>query len=52
MYLRRTSLNGRTCFIIYPGMSCLIDKRMLHGREQLDFSRAAADPAIVGQLEK
>jgi hypothetical protein len=42
----------RTCFIIYPGMSCQIDKRMLHGREQLDFSRAAADPAIVGQLEK
>jgi hypothetical protein len=33
-------------------MSFQIDKRMLQGREQLDFSRAAADPAIVGQLEK
>jgi hypothetical protein len=39
-------------FIVYPGMSFRIDKRMLQGREQLDFSRAAADPAIVGQLEK
>ena len=27
-------------------------KRMFQGREQLDFSRAAADPAILGQLEK
>jgi hypothetical protein len=39
-------------FIVYPGMSFRIDKRMLQGREQLDFNRAAADPAIVGQLEK
>jgi hypothetical protein len=30
-----------------PGMSFQIDKHMLQGREQLDFSRAAADLAIV-----
>jgi len=35
-----------------PGISFQIDKHMLQGREQLDFSRAAADPAIVGQLDK
>jgi hypothetical protein len=42
----------RPQYSMYPGMSFRIDKRMLQGREQLDFSRAAADPAIVGQLEK
>jgi hypothetical protein len=33
-------------------MSFQINKRMLQGREQLDFSRAAGDLAIVDRLEK
>ena len=39
-------------FFIYREMRFQINKRMLQGREQLDFSRAAADPAIADQLEK
>ena len=41
-----------TCFFIYRGMWFQTNKRMLQGREQLDFSRVAADPAIANQLGK
>jgi hypothetical protein len=36
-----------TCFFIYQGMSFQINKCMLQGQEQLNFSGAATDPAIA-----
>ncbi|KAH6667806.1 hypothetical protein B0J14DRAFT_658587 [Halenospora varia] len=46
------TLYGTNMSFISPGMSFRISERMLQGREQLDFSRAAADPAVVDRLEK
>jgi hypothetical protein len=51
VYFGINSLSKATIFHV-SGMSFQIDKRMLQGREQLDFSRAAADPAIYQSINR